>query len=179
MEKHVEALGGVEKSVRVATRSLAERRQQVDTARARLSTLEQVAERAANAKRALDAPEQEWTGRTPLKGETTLPAAFTLAPPLALSASTNPPDSAKPATDPPLPPTGDPTALVRLRRLNAWEDRAARLLEERAADLEGDSADRAVKYRKVIALCARVPVDQVDDVGVKNGCTRRDASRAA
>lgn len=178
MEKHVEALSAVEKSIRVATRSLAERRQQVDAARQKLATLEQQAERAANARRALDAPDLDWTGRTPLKGETSLPPAFGVDIPL-LPAAPGGKDEAMDVDkddkegdkdkDIPVPEKGAEGALVTLRRIAAWEERVARLLEERAAELEGDGADRAIKYRKVIALCAKVSVDQVDDVSTEPG----------
>ncbi|TXT13486.1 hypothetical protein VHUM_00853 [Vanrija humicola] len=166
MEKHIESLNGVEKSVRVATRTLAERRQQVETARARLGTLEQQAERVDNARRALEKPVGEWTGRTPLRTEASLPPAFEMLPPSlpAVSSSNNDAQSNAHVSDPALPASGDPGALVKLRRLAAWEDRVGKLLEERTSDLEGDSADRAVKYRKVIAVCAKVSVDQVDDM---------------
>lgn len=160
MEKHVEALGAVEKNVRVATRSLAERRQQVEAARQRISNLEQHAERADNARRALDAQELEWSGRTPLRTETALPPAFGMVPPSAPSDSADATDVQEAS----LPAQGDTDALLELRRLSAWEDRVVQLLEERAAELEGGGADRAVKYRKVIALCAKVSVDKVDDV---------------
>lgn len=176
MEKHIEALSAVEKSVRVATRSLADRRQQVDAARQKLATLEQQAERAANARRALDAPDLDWTGRTPLKGETSLPPAFGVDIPLLPAAPVadkdkdegmdvdKDKDGKEEDKDIPVPEKGAEGALVTLRRIAAWEDRVGRLLEERAAELEGDGADRAIKYRKVIALCAKVSVDQVDDV---------------
>lgn len=160
MEKHVEALGGVEKSVRIATRSLADRRQQVDLTRTKLATLEQQAERVENARRALDAPEMDWTGRTPLKAEATLPPAFGFVPPAVPTAA----GTLKTPVEPPLPARGEPESLIQLRRIAQWEERVATLLEERAAELEGDGADRALKYRKVIALCAKVSVDQVDDV---------------
>lgn len=169
MEKHVEELGAVEKSVRVATRSLAERRQQVEAARARISILEQQAERADNARRALDAAETEWTGRTPLRAEVELPPAFGLVPPPAPAPSSDSPTAL--TADPPIPAPDAEDALVQLRRLAAWEDRVAALLEERAAALEGDGADRAIKYRKVIALCAKVSVDQVDSVSRPKTCT--------
>ena len=172
MEKHVESLNSVEKNVRVATRSLAEKRQQVDAARQKLDTQGQQAARIDNAKRALEA-NMDWSGRTPLKGESSLPPAFGLVPPLAPAAGE--PSSATPATDPPIPAVGEAGALTQLRRLAMWEDRMAKLLEERAAELEGDGADRAVKYRKVIALCAKVPVEQVDDVSI--GAMHRRASR--
>lgn len=183
MEKHVEALAAVEKSVRVATRSLAERRQEVDSARQKLASLEQQAERAANARRALEAPDADWTGRTVLKGEKTLPPAFGLGLPLLPPASgEKEEDKDAKLEDLVLPTKGDEGALVTLRRVAAWEERVAKLLEERAAELEGDGADRAIKYRKVIALCAKVSVDQVDDVSRtyprREGCAstcRRDA----
>ncbi|KAL1408458.1 transcriptional regulator swi6 [Vanrija albida] len=165
MEKHIESLNGVEKSVRVATRTLAERRQQVETARTRLGTLEQQAERVDNGRRALEKPVGEWTGRTPLRTEASLPPAFEMVPPSLPGVSdVNDAQSNAHVSDPALPESGEPGALVKLRRLAAWEDRVAKLLEERASDLEGDSADRAVKYRKVIAVCAKVSVDQVDDM---------------
>lgn len=150
MERHVESLGSVEKNVRTATRTLAERRQQVDAARARLASSEQVSERAANAKRALETT-SDWTCRVPLNNEPSLPPAFGILPPLLPGAeAAELPDSE--------------TDVATLRRLHAWEDRAARLLEERAEQLEGGGGEKAVQYRKVIALCAKVPVDKVDDV---------------
>lgn len=168
MEKHVEALGAVEKDVRVATRALSERRQQVEAARQRVSTLEHQAERAENAKRALEAPQPEWTGRTPLRSEKSLPPAFGLVPPPAPSAT--PVSDKDTLFDAPLPSPGEEGALVKLRRIAAWEDRVAQLLEEQTKQLEGEGADRAVEYRKVIALCAKVSVDQVDDVSVPGVC---------
>lgn len=172
MEQHVVALSEVEKNVRVATRSLAEKRQQVDAARQQLATLEQQAERAANAKRALDAPDADWTGRTVLKGETAPPPAFGIGLPLLPGAGPKA-DKEDKVEDLPVPANGEEGALTALRRIAAWEERAAKLLEERAAELEGDGADRAIKYRKVIALCAKVPVDQVDDVSglLPPGCS--------
>ncbi|GMK57687.1 hypothetical protein CspeluHIS016_0405210 [Cutaneotrichosporon spelunceum] len=163
MEQHVVALSEVEKNVRVATRSLAEKRQLVDAAREKLATLEQQAERAANAKRALDAPDADWTGRTVLKGETAPPPAFGMGLPLlpGLGPKT---DREEKIEELQLPNKGQDGALVALRRIAEWEERAAKLLEERATELEGDGADRAIKYRKVIAMCAKVSVDQVDDM---------------
>lgn len=161
MERHVEALSAVEKNVRIATKSLAERRQQVDAARSRLAPLEQVAERAANAKRALES-EKDWTCRVPLNNESTLPPAFGILPPLLPGAE----------SETKLPELGEAN-LVTLRRLDAWEDRAAKLLEERAAELEGDGAERAVQYRKVIALCAKVPVERVDTVSDRSAEVQR------
>jgi hypothetical protein len=183
MEEAVVSLNEVEKNVRTATRSLSDRRQQIDAARQKLATLEQQAERAANAKRALDAPDADWTGRTVLKGETAPPPAFGIGLPLLPGAGPKA-DKEDKVEDLSLPAKGEEGALVALRRLAAWEERAAKLLEERAAELEGDGADRAIKYRKVIALCAKVSVDQVDDVS----CSRegrlydrqtRDAMRHA
>ncbi|TXT09342.1 uncharacterized protein COLE_03276 [Cutaneotrichosporon oleaginosum] len=163
METAVVALNEVEKNVRTATRTLAERRQQVEAARQKLTKLEQQAERATNAKRALEAPDADWTGRTVLEGETAPPPAFGIGLPLLPGAGPKA-DSEDMVDDLPLPVKGEAGALVTLRRIAAWEERAAKLLEERAAELEGDGADRAIKYRKVIALCAKVSVDQVDDM---------------
>jgi len=63
-----------------------------------------------------------------------------------------------------MPERGDEEALVKLRRLAMWEDRMVEVIEERMRALEGESADKAVKYRRLVSLCTKVPVEKVDSV---------------
>jgi hypothetical protein len=45
-----------------------------------------------------------------------------------------------------------------------WEDRLEKVLQDRTRALEGDTTERAVKYRRLVSLCTKVPVDKVDGV---------------
>jgi ankyrin repeat protein len=134
-------LNATEASVRHATRALADKRGQVQRAQAALSEMEQVGQRAENVRRAMGT-DLDWAGGA---------SAWT-------STSTEP---VVPVED---PPRGSEGALVKLRRVAMWEDRVSGLLEERIRSLQGESTDKAVKYRRLVSLCTKVPVDKVDGV---------------
>lgn len=136
-------LNATEASVRHATRALADKRGQVQRAQAALSEMEQVDQRAENVRKAMGL-DLDWAG-----GASTSASA---------SAST---EAAVPVED---PPRGSEGALVKLRRLAMWEDRVSGLLEERIRSLQGESTDKAVKYRRLVSLCTKVPLDKVDGV---------------
>lgn len=53
---------------------------------------------------------------------------------------------------------------MKLRRMAMWEDRMAAVLEDRIEALQSQGADKAVKYRRLVSLCTKVPVDKVDGV---------------
>jgi hypothetical protein len=155
-------LNATEASVRHATRALADKRQQVQRAQAALSEMEQVGQRVENVKRALGAAisDLEWTGRTMLANEMQPPPSFRLGE-VGHAGDVG-------GEEIPLPERGEEGALVRLRRIAMWEDRVADVLEDRMRALQGESADKAVKYRRLVSLCTKVPVDKVD--GVSHGC---------
>lgn len=154
-------LNETENKVRAATRSLAEKRQQVARAQSATSELEQVKQKIENARKALSLlPSQDWSGRNGLssemRGETVAPPAFR-----QVQVGNVPFGSGE---DIPLPERGSEGSLARLRRIKAWEERMARVLEDKLSALEGESADKAVKYRKLVSMCTKVPVEKVDGV---------------
>jgi hypothetical protein len=93
--------------------------------------------------------------------ETAVPAAFKLLP----SEYAVPPASEEGGEEIALPERGDVNAnVLTLRKMLLWEDRILKLLEDRLQALQGESSDKAVKYRKLVSLCTKVPVDKVDGV---------------
>ena len=149
-------LNATEASVRHATRALAEKRQQVQRAQLARGELEQVHQKADNVRRALAAVgSQDWTGRT-----TSATPAFQPLPPDVPALTVM--DGL--GEEVPLPERGAEGAVVQLRRVSMWEDRMTAVLEEKMRALEGESADMAVKYRRLVSLCTGVSVDEVDEV---------------
>lgn len=156
-------LNATENSVRHATKALADKRQQVARAQALVSELEQVKQKIDNVRKALNTvPSQDWSGRGGLSSESrsTPPSAFR---PVHLS---SPVRASNGTGDAALPERGAQGALTRLRRIAAWEDRMALVLQDRMSSLEGESADKAVKYRRLVSLCTKVPQDKVDGVSL-------------
>jgi regulatory protein SWI6 len=138
-------LNATEQSVRHATRALSDKRQQVQRAQSAVSELEQVRQKVENVKRAMQVVEsQDWTGR--------------------LSEGRPPVSVAARHEDMEIPSKGE--GIDRLRRMVIWENRIGKVLEDKTRDLEGDSAERAVKYRRLVSLCTKVPVDKVDGVSL-------------
>ena len=155
MTKKQTALNTTEQNVRHATKALAERRQQVSKLQAKIDEMAQLSQKSENIRRSLATPPspRAWTGRT-----TGNPSpAFR-----ELSAPVNPTFIG--GEDIQLPERGAEGAVETLRRLAAWEDRVAQVLEEKIRALEGESSDKAVKYRRLVSLCTKVPVEQVDGV---------------
>ena len=152
-------LNATENSVRYATKALSEKRQQVARAQANATELEQVKQRIENVRRAIATLEsQNWTGRSLLtnesNGTSSIPSAF------------RPVDGVQPhkgvGEDAALPDRGAPGSLKRLRRIAQWEDRMSEVLQDRLEALEGEGVDKAVKYRRLVSLCTKVPVEKVD-----------------
>ncbi|ORX33493.1 hypothetical protein BD324DRAFT_639565 [Kockovaella imperatae] len=155
------ALNNTEQSVRLGTKALADKRLQVVNAQAALEELERMRQKSDNLRKALTLPvmqnSQDWTGRETLSTEREPPMAFAPLP------QGVPQPVASGSSDPiPLPMHGEADAVMRLKRLNLWEDRMCEVLEDRIKSLEGETADKAVKYRKLVSLCTKVPVEKVD-----------------
>ena len=154
-------LNETENKVRAATRSLADKRQQVARAQSAASELEQIKQKIENARKALTLlPQQDWSGRNGLsremRGEAAAPPAFR-----QVQVSNVPYGSGEEVA---VPERGSEGALTRLRRIRLWEQRMASVLEDKMSALEGESADKAVKYRRLVSLCTKVPVEKVDGV---------------
>ncbi|KAK8846691.1 hypothetical protein IAR55_005778 [Kwoniella newhampshirensis] len=166
-------LNATEASVRHATRALADKRQQLHRAQERLGEMELLEQRAENVRRVLaKSPSQpvgeEWTGRIQLSTELQMgklpPAAFRSVPqPSSSSLSgVKVEEIGSGGEDIPLPGRGSDGSLLALRRMMIWEDRVAALLEDKVRVMEGEGADKAIRYRRLVSLCTKVPVDKVD-----------------
>lgn len=140
-------LNTTEQNVRTATRALAEKRQAVTRAQAALGEAQIVQQKVDNLRRALSDPDElTWTdmSASPTRAKTS-PSNGT-AGSLAL------------------PEQGSEGAVLRLRRMLAWEDQMASALVARTAAVRSRGAEDAVKYRKLVSLCTRTPVEGVDSV---------------
>ncbi|WWD22001.1 hypothetical protein CI109_106489 [Kwoniella shandongensis] len=169
-------LNATEASVRHATRALADKRQQLHRAQERLGEMELLEQRAENVRRVLGklSSQQEvgdeWTGRSQLSTETQFgklpPTAFRSVPQASSSTSDIKVEDQSGlgvgGEEIPLPERGSEGSLLILRRMAIWEDRIAEILEDRVRVMEGEGADKAVRYRRLVSLCTKVPVDKVD-----------------
>lgn len=160
-------LNATEASVRHATKALADKRQQVARAQSVLTEVEQVGQRSENVRKAMEGiSPSDWTGFSSSSTEPSAPPAFRApgagsSPVHARNGTTN----SSSGEDIGLPERGAEGSLTQLRRIAMWEDRISSLLESRIQALQGESAEKAVKYRRLVGLCTKVPVDKVDGVG--------------
>ncbi|WVR04373.1 hypothetical protein IAU60_001375 [Kwoniella sp. DSM 27419] len=157
-------LNATEQSVRHATRALADKRQSLHRAQARVREMELLVQRAETVRRALHADllseEDVWTGRVLLSSEAGgLPPPAFRSVPLTESRMDRPLAS---EGDIGLPERGEEGALAKLRRMILWEDRAAEVLEDKVRTLEGEGVEKTLKYRRLVSLCTKVSMDKVD-----------------
>lgn len=156
--------------LRAATRELSEQRRQIQSWQTRCTELDQLSQRIRNLRKALDDEDRfDWTGRTELdgrdarmtaglsfqylseEGAASLPATI-LDPSFALE------------VDPPLPEENSAGALIRLRRMRLWQLRTEYLFNERLKSLEGANLTMEFQCKKIVALCAGIPVDKVEEM---------------
>lgn len=148
-------LNQTEQNVRHATRSLADKRQQMQRSQASLTELEQNKLKAEKLRKALStAGTHTWTGRSDDRNDS---AAFR-----PLSSRFAPQFTGSFGRDFTMPSHDEPNAVVTLRRRRDWENRIARVLEQRVKALEGEGLDKELKYKRLVSVCTKVPVDKVD-----------------
>lgn len=169
------ALEQAQRRLQTSTRQLAEQRRQIQTWQARCSELEETQQRIRNLQRALaEEDEFDWSGRTEWDGSPatveTAGLAFehkgvdsTLA---NLNSSNEEAIGAALEADPPVPASDTPATLVRLRRLEHWHRRMDKLLNDRLAAINGSSAEKELRCKKIISMATGLPVDQVEQVCV-------------
>jgi len=149
------SLNQTEQNVRHATRSLADKRQQMQRSQASLTELEQNRLKSEKLRKALSAVDaHNYSGRSDDGSSAFRPLASHLAPQITGSLG----------RDFPLPSPGDPNAVITLRRRRDWESRISHVLEQRVKSLEGEGLDKELKYRRLVSVCTKVPVDKVDAV---------------
>jgi regulatory protein SWI6 len=156
--------------LRAATRELSEQRRQIQLWQSKCTEMDQLGQRARNLRKVLDDEEKfDWTGRTDLDGKDARDTAGPSFRALRESrASPLPSSFLEPAaefeTDPPLPEENTAASLIRLRRLRLWHLRMETLLNERLKSLQGANLVKESQCKKIVALCAGIPVDKVEDV---------------
>lgn len=156
--------------LRAATRELSEQRKQIQAWQARCGELDQINQRVRNLEKALtDEDTFDWTGRTDLSGndaQKTAGSAFqwrgqnsTMA---GIGGSVD--ISFNVDAEPPMPNTDSLQSFIRLRRLQMWHMRMEELMQQRLKSLQGASAEKEYQCKKIVALCAGIPIDKVEDV---------------
>jgi len=166
------ALEQAQRRLQLSTRQLAEQRRQIQKWQARCSELEQTQQRIRNLQRALAEEDSfDWTGRSEWDGspstvETAGPpfehkgVASTLA---SLDADSEEGSGAMEA-DPTVPISDSPSSLIRLRRLALWHRRANKLLGDRLTAINGASAEKELRCKKIISIATGFSVDQVEQM---------------
>lgn len=64
----------------------------------------------------------------------------------------------------PLPRDSSAQALIKLKRMKMWHARIESLMRQQLKVLKTATADKEMQYRKVVAACAGIPSDKVDEV---------------
>jgi hypothetical protein len=161
------SLNQTEQNVRLATRSLADKRQQMQRSQAALTELEQIRQKSENIRKAISSTQShDWTGRAET-GDASI--AFKKFPPhLEQPPTTNGHSN---GTDIALPAPGQEGSVATLRRMREWEKRMRQVLEQRVGALEGEGLDKELKYRRLVSVCTKVPVDKVDGVSLSLNCS--------
>lgn len=166
-----DALDVTQAHLRAATRELSEQRKQIQAWQARCGELDQISQRVRNVEKALQDEEQfDWTGRTELDGndgrETAGPAfqwRGANSTMVGIGGSVN--ISFNVDSEPPMPATDTLVSFIKLRRLKMWHVRMEELVKNRLKSLQGASAEKEYQCKKIVALCAQIPIDKVEEVG--------------
>ena len=161
--------------VRAATRELAEQRKQIDLWKQRRGELDQVLQRIRNTDKAIKAEDSvDWTGRTNANGHPAGPdvhRAFAYRGPQSTLTGVGPLDlSNGPESEPPLPEKDSLASLIKMRRMKLYEDRIAKLLQDRVQSLQGASTEKEYQSKRIVSLCTGIPIDKVEDVSAYFHC---------
>ncbi|KAJ7623198.1 transcription factor [Roridomyces roridus] len=178
-----DALDVTQAHLRAATRELSEQRKQIQAWQARCAELDQISQRVKNIDKALLEEDQfDWTGRSNGSGDPDAEGevedetgdinagdennggpAFqwrgthsTMVGSIDISANVEP--------EPPIPPTDSLPSLIRLRRLKMWHARMEDLMKARLKGLQGASAEKEYQCKKIVALCAQIPIEKVEEM---------------
>jgi hypothetical protein len=150
-----------------ATNELAEQRKQLSSAQTRLAEFEEIQQRIMNLERAVHAEESfDWNKalRSTTDQPTQEPATKSPEQELTLQQVG---DGVGP--DPTVPAPGSKSTeemLAALRRIRQWQSQSQAVMQQRLQAIEGLSAEKAVQYSKVIALCVKIPPEKLDEVSV-------------
>ncbi|KAJ7180667.1 transcription factor [Mycena filopes] len=181
-----DALDVTQAHLRAATRELSEQRKQIQAWQGRCGELDQISQRVRNIEKALVEEDQfDWTGRSNGSGD---PDAEGEVEDETEDANAGDENNGGPAfqwrgtnstmvgvggsidisasveAEPPIPPTDSMASLIRLRRLKLWHARMEDLMKARLKGLQGASAEKEYQCKKIVALCAQIPIDKVEEM---------------
>ncbi|CAK5274055.1 unnamed protein product [Mycena citricolor] len=181
-----DALDVTQAHLRAATRELSEQRKQIQTWQTRCGELDQVHQRIRNLEKALvDEDQFDWTGRSNGSGDPDAEGevedetedvnagdennggpAFQWRGPnstmIGVDGAIDLPQDVDP--EPPIPTADDIPSLIRLRRLKMWHARMEDLIKSRLKGLHGVSSEKEYQCKKIISLCAAIPIDKVEEM---------------
>jgi regulatory protein SWI6 len=162
-----DALDVSQAHLRAATRELSEQRKQIQLWQGKCAEQDQVNQRVRNLERAIALEDKfDWTGRTKLDAHDAVPisgSAFKWRGQHSTIAALG--DIAINLDPEPNIPLGDSElALIRLRRLKMWQDRAEVLMKTRLDGLRGTNAEKEYQFKKIVSLCTSIPMDRVEAV---------------
>jgi regulatory protein SWI6 len=122
----------------------ATRREQAEMER-QLSDLDEIEQRIQNVERALE-------------HENNAAADWGLAPFASSSAANRKVEVARRGGE------GLAEEVRELRKLAGWDRKVEAMLDARIRDIHGESVEKAVRFKKVIAICSGVPLEMVESV---------------
>lgn len=161
-----DALESTRIQVRAATRELAERRQEVESWRVKVTEVDDKQQRIRNLERAIAEEDSfDWTGRTEVDGSPAVEQAgpgFTYRGPQSTLSGLPSGINIEFDADPLGPTEGASNALVHLMRLQAWYQRVTGLLDERVRRLEGSETEQEKKLQRIVAKSCGVEPERVE-----------------
>jgi len=127
-------------------------------------------QRIRNLQRALlEEDKYDWTGRTEWDGSPATVETAGLAfehkgVDSTLSSLSSSNEGGLLEADPPVPVSDSPTSLIRLRRLEMWHRRVNKLLADRLDAINGASAEKELRCKKIISMATGLSIDQVEQM---------------
>lgn len=162
-----DVLASVQTKLRASTRTLADRRRQIQTWQFKCGELDQVQQRIRNIERALALEDRvDWTGRTAVDGEPMTKGPFAYRGPESTLVGVGFDDMSTNSLEfePPIPEENNRDSLIKMRRMKLWLSRTGETMRSRLRELQGASAEKEFQCKKIVSLCTGVPIEQVEQV---------------
>lgn len=162
-----DVLASVQAKLRASTRTLADRRRQIQTWQFKCGELDQVQQRIRNIERALALEDRvDWTGRTAVDGEPMTKGPFAYRGPESTLVGVGFDDMSTNSLEfePPIPEENNRDSLIKMRRMKLWLSRTGETMRSRLRELQGASAEKEFQCKKIVSLCTGVPIEQVEQV---------------
>lgn len=156
--------------LKVATKTLAEKRRTLQELRSQSEELDQINQRITNLEAVRDNPDPiDWTGRIPKteasESSDVSPAFFHRGRPSTRADSHS---AAEVAMDieSSLPSSDSVESIIVLRRMKLWHERVYSLLDQHLTAQKGLTAEKELQMKKLISLCTGFSGKEVEEVCV-------------